>query len=243
MLQNPYARENGELVPAKKGILAGSPVSGFLANLFLADLDRYFENNQTLYARYSDDIIIFSASEPELLAQIGVIRAFLAERALRVNEAKEFRTAPGEGWTFLGFFCRDDRVDIAEKSKRKLKKKMKRKARALIRWKRKKGAEPERAVRAYLRYFNRKLYDNPVNNELTWCRWYFPLITTADSLKELDAYMQQCVRAVATEKNTKARFNFTYEQMRACGYRTLVHSYYDFRKNGADHGAVPAPRD
>ena len=39
--------------------MAGTPISTFLANLHLAHMDHYFADAGILYARYSDDIILF----------------------------------------------------------------------------------------------------------------------------------------------------------------------------------------
>ena len=226
MLVTPLALEGGKAVRARKGILAGCPLSGFLANVFIAELDRHFAEEGVLYARYADDIIVFADSEEEINAHRQYIADFLREKHLHINTNKECLSRPGEGWVFLGFLYRNGVVDIAPASKEKLKKKMKRKARALVRWKRKSGASPQRAARAYIRYFNNKLYHNARQNELTWARWYFPLINTSESLKELDAYEQQCIRFVATESYTNKRFLFSYEQMKALGYVPLVSEYY-----------------
>ena len=232
MITNPSALIMGETAQLQKGILAGSPVSGFFANLFISQLDRHFEKLGVPYARYSDDIIFFADSEEELGEHIDYTLAFLDSHGLSVNPKKVFSSKPGEKWTFLGFSFEDGVIDISETSKLKLKKKMRRKANALVRWKNRKSAEPERAVRAFIRYFNRKLYCNPVQNELTWARWYFPIINTEKSLREIDAYMQQCIRYIATEKRTKAQYNFSYENMKQLGYVTLVNKFYDFKNNG-----------
>ena len=228
MLNNPYAFFDGEKVEMQKGILAGSSISGFLANLYLCELDTYFEINNVPYARYSDDIIFFSEKENELNKLIDYVNAYLYKMGLSVNESKVCRSEPDSEWTFLGFSYNNGIIDISDISKQKLKKKMRRKMRALLRWRKKKSAPPERAVAAFIRYFNKKLYDNPVNNEITWCRWYFPIINTDKSLKEIDAYMQQCIRFLATESHTKAQYNFTYEKMKSLGYKTLVNSFYKY---------------
>jgi hypothetical protein len=85
------------------------------------------------------------------------------------------------------------------------------------------------ASKAFISHFNRKLYTSESNSEVNWSWWYFPLITTDRSLKELDTYMQDCVRYVATGKRTKARFNFRYEQMKELGLKSLVHEWYCLR--------------
>lgn len=145
---------------------------------------------------------------------------------LIVNPEKEYRTAPGEQWTYLGIAYRGGVVDISPVSVEKLKEKMRRKARALIRWRVKKGLEPRFAARAMIRRFNRKFFEADDDDETTWCRWYFPLINTDASLKVIDACLQEHIRYIMTEKHTKAAYNCRYEQMKQMGYRTLVNAYY-----------------
>ena len=74
-----------------------------------------------------------------------------------------------------------------------------------------------------------KLYDNPVYSELTWTRWFFPVINTDETLKKIDEYMQECIRYLATGKRTKSRYNFRYEDIKNLGYRNLVNEYYKFK--------------
>jgi hypothetical protein len=229
LLNDEFAYSKGETVKMKKGILAGSPLSGFMANLFLSEIDGHFYECNILYARYSDDILFFAPTEDELNKHRYYLLNKLYKSGLSVNDKKVFTSKPGEEWTFLGFRYHDGIVDISDISKQKLKKKMRRKARALYRWKIRKNVEDERAVRAFINHFNKKLYDNPVNNEITWCRWYFPIINTAESLKEIDNYAQQCIRYIATGKQTKAKYNYKYENMSKLGYKTLINSYYTFR--------------
>lgn len=226
LLTNPLVNDHGTLIPEEKGIMAGTPISTFLANLYLAHMDHYFVDAGVLYARYSDDIIVFGTTEEEREQRAETILRFLNEAGLTVNPAKEARTAPGEMWTFLGICYRDGVIDVAPASVEKLKAKMRRKARALVRWKARKGATGINAAKAFIRVFNRKLFENPVEHELTWARWYFPLINTVESLKIIDEYSQSCIRYLATGKHTKAAYNFRYEQMKELGYVSLVNRYY-----------------
>ncbi len=226
LLQCPHVECDGELVCEKKGIMAGVPVSGFLANLYLRRMDFFFYERNIPYMRYSDDIIVFAPTEDELHDHITRIKDFLADRRLQINESKESVTRPGEQWSFLGFSYLNGVIDICPVSIGKLKAKMRRKTHALARWASKKGVPGQVAARAFVKRFNAKLYDNPVYSELTWTRWFFPVINTDRSLSEIDAYMQECIRFLATGKRTKARFNFRYDDIKALGYRSLVNEYY-----------------
>ncbi|MBR5825535.1 MAG: group II intron reverse transcriptase domain-containing protein [Clostridia bacterium] len=229
ILKNPCVQYCGELVEEKKGIMAGVPLSAFLANFYLRELDAYFYEKGIPYVRYSDDILVFAYSEEELKESIGKIKSFLNSRRLKINPEKETVTPPGEKWEFLGFSYYRGTIDISDISFEKLKSKMRRKARALCRWSGKKNVPGDVAARVFVKKFNAKLYDNPVYNELTWTRWFFPVINTSETLKAIDAYMQDCIRYIATGKRTKVRYNFRYEEIKDLGYRSLVNEYYKFK--------------
>ena len=226
LLENPLVEADGRLVAEEKGIMAGTPVSAFLANLYLCHMDGYFQEIGAVYARYSDDIILFAPDEALLRRQVQQLHGFLSQAGLSVNPDKEAWVAPGQMWTFLGICYQDGVVDVAPVSLEKLKAKMRRKTRALVRWQAKKGATGPQTAKAFIRVFNRKLLENPVEHELTWVRWYFPLINTTRSLKIIDAYSQSCIRYLATGKRTKAAYDFRYEDMKALGYVSLVNRYY-----------------
>ncbi len=57
---------DGELVEEQRGVMAGIPISPFLANVYLTELDFWFENHGIPYARYSDDILLFAENEEQL---------------------------------------------------------------------------------------------------------------------------------------------------------------------------------
>ncbi len=228
LLEEPYVNDRGKEIAEEKGIMAGTPLSAFYANLYLKDLDRHFEEQGIPYARYSDDIILFAPSREEAEAHAAYIRSFLAEYGLKVNPDKESFSTPEEGWTFLGFCCKGRQIDIAPATVAKLKQKMRRKTRALKRWQERTGVPGEKAAAAFIRIFNRKLLESPMDNELTWSFWFFSVINQTDSLQEIDHYAQECIRYLISGRRTKARFNVRYEDMKALGYRNLVHAYYAF---------------
>ena len=234
LLKEPFVSDRGKTVAEKKGIMAGTPLSSFFANLFLYKLDGYFYEKKIIYARYSDDIIVFAKDKETVLVYADYIKAFLSSYKLSVNPSKEVFTSPGEGFTFLGFFCKGPYVDIAPATVKKLKQKMRRKRDALKRWKDRSEASGERAAKAFIRVFNRKLLENARDNELCWSDWFFPVISTSASLCEIDRYAQDCIRYLIKGKHTKARFDVRYEDIKNLGYKCLVHEYYSRRKQKSD---------
>jgi hypothetical protein len=122
-------------------------------------------------------------------------------------------------------------IDVSDIAVKKIKAKMRRKARALIRWKNRNNRESIHAVKAFIKAFNKKFYNNTDIHDMTWSRWYFPLITTDNSLKIIDQYMQECIRYIATETHTKSQYNFRYTQMKELGYQSLVNNWYRFKND------------
>lgn len=226
LLLEPCVISQGMKVTDRKGIMAGTPISSVYANLYLSELDRFFYDNSICYARYSDDIIVFAQNEDMIFKHAEFIKTFLSAHSLEVNPAKESFGRPGEGFVFLGFSCKEGIVDIAPVSVTKMKHKMRRKRDALARWQKRGGIASEKAARAFIRIFNRKLLESPKDNELSWSSWFFPVINTTKSLHEIDIYAQDCCRYLMTGRHTKSRFNVRYEELKKLGYRSLVHEYY-----------------
>ena len=232
LLDEPHVLDDGKAVEEAKGIMAGTPQASFYANLYLRDLDRFFFDRGIPYARYSDDILVLGRTYEETLEYSRIIKDHLLSRGLTVNPDKESYSSPEDGWVFLGFSYRRRVIDIAPASVIKIKAKMRRKARALMRWSKRKGESPDRSAAAFIRIFNRKLFDSDPDsdpagdNELTWSKWYFPVINTDESLKVIDHYAQECVRYLLSGTRGKGRYRVTYDDMKRLGLKSLVHSYY-----------------
>jgi len=79
---------------------------------------------------------------------------------------------------FLGISYRKGVIDLSYATQKKLKGNIHRKARALRRWMLRKDASEERAIAAMIRSMNRKPFERGGAHELTWSRWFFPLITS-----------------------------------------------------------------
>ena len=229
LLEEQYVidKKSSEKVPGgKKGIMAGTPIASFYANLYLKDLDRMFEDRGITYARYSDDIIVFADTKEEVIGYSDEIKEYLYKKGLSVNPAKECFGDKDEGFVFLGFGLKKGVIDVAPASVTKLKQKMRRKTRALMRWRKRNALSGEKAAKAFIRVFNRKLLESSQDSDLSWAYWYFSTINTVQSLHEIDRYAQECIRYLISGTHTKARYNILYDDIKKLGYRSLVNAYY-----------------
>ena len=171
LLNNKKVSYNGITIEEEKGIMAGVPISSFLANYYLKDLDYYFYNQKIIYFRYADDIIIFDY-ESNINKHREYIITYLQSVALEINTDKEFLYNPGEKFDFLGFSFDNGIIDLSNNSVKKIKGKIRRTAKGLRRWMLKKNATPEVTIKAMNRKFNRKFFGKS-ENDLSWKYYFF----------------------------------------------------------------------
>lgn len=235
MLRQPFVWENGEAVPDRHGAMAGIPVAPFFANVYLAETDAFFEREDVLYFRYSDDILIFAGTRRELEERQKQLYTQLRELCLTVNPEKVKTAGPGEYWEFLGFGYRDGQIDLSEGTIRKTKAKIRRKADALRRWQRDKNLTSDKAAIGLIHAMNRKFYGSAEEgkaqeNDFTWCRWFLPNLDTDKGLRIIDEYMQEYIRYTVTGRHYKGNYRIGYETLKKWGYRSLVHEFWEGRK-------------
>ena len=236
LLTDGRAVSKGEVVREDRGVMAGTPTAPFLADVYLMEVDRHFADAGVLYARYSDDIILFAPDRGTLEARKAELLRFLERYRLTVNPDKERIYSPDEAFEFLGFRCRGREIDIASATVQKMKGKIRRAARALMRWRCRNGLDADRAMKGLINLFNAKFFGDADPSTLTWSRWFFPVINRTEGLHVLDQYLQQNIRYLSTGRHTKANYRVTYARMKALGYRSLVHDYYESRKAGREKG-------
>ena len=221
----------GNVISEKRGAMAGTSISTFLANVYLMDMDKYFSNKGIIYARYSDDIIVFAPSLNKVKEYRKIMHSYIKLRGLTINEDKEELFAPKSAWSFLGFEYNSGKVDLSKVTVKKIKDKIRRKARALLRWKNKNGATSEHTMKVMLRVFNNKFYRESNTKNLTWSKWFFPIINTHTTLEQIDDYLIQYLRYVTSGKFSKKNYNVTYSHLKDLGFRSLVNEFYKFKES------------
>lgn len=228
LLSNNKVIDKNNLISENKGAMAGCPISCFLSNIYLADLDKHFENE--IYARYADDIIIFNDNYDELINQIEYIHNFLKSKGLCINSDKEEYINKNEEFNFLGFKYYQRNISLANHTVYKMKHKLKRKAKALRRWAKRKNIDYYKACKAYIKIFNYKFFYENKNKELNWSLWYFPVINNTDDLKIIEQYFLENIRYIITGKYSKSnKWKVPYYKIKELGYISLVNKYYKYK--------------
>lgn len=219
----------GKIIDDYKSLIPGSPFSSFLANYTLRECDAYFDENNILYARYSDDMIIIADSKEKLESYLEVVKQYLAKYDLEINPDKYEWFTPEDELHFLGLKITDDEhIDISDHSKMKIKKQIHRwckKARKEIELGNTTYRKAARAVISRINYKNFKCYLDH-DNTFGWCHYAFRYITTIQSLRELDFYTKDTLRAMKTGKHNKANIKaVSDEELRELGWVSLVELY------------------
>ena len=219
----------GEIIEEKRGAMAGVPLAGFFANLYLTGLDRLFAAKGIPCFRYSDDILLIADTEEERERCFALLEAYIGERRLALNPDKVRLPKPGGGWDFLGFRIRNGQVDLADGAIAKLEGKIRRKAARLRVKMVREGLPYQKAAALMIRYFDQKLYDLTGDDAFTWTRFYFPVLTTDEGLRRIDAYMLMYLRFLSTGRHTKRNYSVRYDALKRLGYTPLAAEYHRWR--------------
>lgn len=226
ILNNKYVIFEDEEVYEEKGAIAGNPISAFLANYYLREIDEYFWNQKVFYIRYADDILIFANTKDEINTYKEKLYAFLKQYKLEVNHNKEHFYNVGEPFEFLGFLFDKNTIDLSHNTLVKIKGKIRRSSRGLRRWYIKNNKDCMDAIKAMNRKYNQKFYGNG-ESELTWKFWFFPSINTDKSLRIIDKYYQDQLRYIVTGKHNKKNYKIVpYTTLKKCNYKSLVNEFY-----------------
>ena len=152
-----------------------------------------------------------------------------------INPKKYTWFEPDDEVEYLGLKLKgDNNIDISDHAKKKIK-------RQIHRWCRKGRMEIERDGKSFnkvakqvIRKFNNKNMFCIIENETSfgWCHYAFRYITTVDSLREIDYYMRDTLRAMKTGRHNSANVNaIDDEEFKELGWVSLVDMYYLYKKD------------
>lgn len=98
-----------------EGIHQGDPLSPLLANIYLNQLDWFFENNGIDFVRFGDDMALFAHSRKQIDHIVKRTVVFLQRLGLKPNAQKSgFFHAVKEGFEFLGVHFKGTELSITK---------------------------------------------------------------------------------------------------------------------------------
>ena len=126
---NPLAiKELAEFATLENELPQGTPLSPYLTNLIMVPFDYYFsnycENNNLIYTRYADDIIISSKEEFQFQSVLSKLQEILVENKypFLINKEKtRYGNRNGRNWNLGLMLNKDNEITLGHQFKRKLK--------------------------------------------------------------------------------------------------------------------------
>ncbi len=198
---NAGVMEKGLVSPTTEGTPQGGPLSPFLSNIVLDELDRELERRGHCFVRYADDCNIYVGSERAGRRVMESITGFITQKLkLQVNQAKSAVARP-EKRKFLGFSFtagREPRLRIAPAALGRCKERV----RDLTRRTRTVGLEG---------------MVKEVSEYLTGWKGYFGYCQTPSVLQDLDSWIRRRLRCVAWKQWKRGRKR--YAELRTRGVR------------------------
>jgi RNA-directed DNA polymerase len=189
---NAGVMENGLVNATTEGAPQGGPLSPFLSNVVLNDLDRELERRGHCFVRYADDCNIYVRSERAGHRVMESISSFITRKLkLKVNQSKSHIDRPWE-CKFLGF-----RIVVGRESRRSIA------PVAVARFK-----DRVRELTRRTRGVTIKQMIKQLNRYLIGWRGYFGFCETPSVLKKLDSWIRRRLRSVVWKqwKHGKKRF-------------------------------------
>jgi RNA-directed DNA polymerase len=173
--------ENGLVTVPTEGTPQGGPLSPFLSNCVLDELDKEVERRGHRFVRYADDSNIYVKSERAGRRVMESVSHFITQRLkLRVNATKSAVDKP-QHRTFLGFSFTSGKNPARRKLAPKAVARFKAKVRELTR--RTRGISLQERIHRLARYLN------------GW-RQYYGYCETPSVLQDLDSWIRRRLRAV-----------------------------------------------
>jgi hypothetical protein len=229
LLQRPEVQFNGQIINIiEKGVMAGIPISGYLANVYMNDVDWIMYRKHIYYTRYADDVII-------LTNNIEKDKKFFEDQLtplkVTLNPKKVDEGLIKEGLVFLGFHIQNREININQRALDKMKRRIKRRSKWFNMWLTKNKVRRDIAAKTFIEGMNGKFYAKDSEDQTCWMEWYGKIITTDIALKEIDNYMAQYIRYILTgkQKGYKKNAEVPYEKLKELGFRPLVNEYWEER--------------
>ena len=228
--RNQY-RHHGQTVDKYMSALPGCPLTGFFTNVYLMEIDEYFQTHCDFYCRYTDDVLVLCREDHKVFTLLIKLRDMARENKLELKSVKTKLFSPNEPITIVGMRFEGPKLGISDETLEKIKCKEKIAAKKAVQEIRRTGISHEEAARRFLQETLRPFLCKDEKKETNYAMRYFPFITSDDDLREIDHWIQHCARYVLTEKWGKAQYRASYDKLKSLGYVSLVHLYHNGYKN------------
>lgn len=196
-----YFDEFNNLQHQYQSLKQGCAVASWLADVLLYDLDEELSQLNGYYVRYSDDMLFIGKDYEKAMS---ILQRELKEKSMKLNPKKvEYLTAD-KWFKFLGFSIKGEMISLSSSRIKKFQKEIEKRT---IR-------KPDVSLVKAINLINRYLYKG--NGEFSWATQILPVCNVRKDLNELNNFVMDCLRAVATGKRKVGGLGYVKTQSDGC---------------------------
>lgn len=180
-----YFDENNRLQSTYQSLKQGCAVASWLADVLLYDLDEELSQMNGYYVRYSDDMLFIGQDYEKAMC---VLQERLDGMSMKLNPKKVEYLTVDNWFKFLGFSIKGSMISLSSSRIKTFQQEIEK------RTIHKPGVIQTKAINSVNRY----LYKG--NGEFSWATQILPVCNVKKDLDELNKFVMDCLRAVATGK-------------------------------------------
>lgn len=190
-----YFTPDGQLQTTYQSLKQGCAVASWLACVLLYHIDERLAQLNGYYVRYSDDMLFVG---PDYQIAMEILTSSLTDMKMKLNPNKIEYIAHRTWFKFLGFSIKDDMISLSKTRIKKFQKEIE------VRTIKAKGITFRKAINSV----NRFLYKG--NGEYSWSTQILPVCNSEHDIIELNKFVMDCLRAVATGKKQVGGLGYVY---------------------------------
>lgn len=231
ILYNPNVLYNGKTIQEfNKGVMAGSPLSGYLSNIYMNDVDWSMYKQGIYYIRYADDVLILTNN---VKRDKAFFKSLLANKQVRINDSKTTEGLLNEGVTFLGFYIKGKEINLSTRAVNKMKSRIKRRAKWFEAWGRKNKINRRIVAKTFIKGINNKLFSRNSEDGTCWLEWYGSKVNRIDQLKNVEDYYKQYIKFLLSgkQKGYKKHSEVDYKILKKLKYKSIINEFYKIKKS------------
>lgn len=196
-----YFDEHNQLCSNYQSLKQGCAVASWLADVILYDLDAELSRLDGYYVRYSDDMLYIGHDYKKAM---NILKGRLGEMNMSLNPKKVEYLSVNEWFKFLGFSIKGKDISLSSTRIKTFQKEIE--SRTI----KKRDSSLEKAVNSVNRY----LYKG--NGQYSWATQILPVCNVKSDIDELNKFVMDCLRAVATGKRKIGGLGYVKTQKNGC---------------------------
>ncbi len=201
-----YFDENNTLQSNYQSLKQGCAVASWLANVILYDLDEELSGVDGFYVRYSDDMLFVGDEYERALSLLG---ERLEAKSMKLHPKKVEYLTSNKWFKFLGFSIKGDKISLSSSRIKTFQKEVE--ARTIH--------NPNTTLSKAINSVNRYLYKGC--GEYSWATQILPVCNVRKDLDELNKFVMDCLRAVASGKRKIGGLGYVATNVGGCIERGL----------------------